>query len=47
MDIFGLGTDDRMYHKYWIPYIINWGPSQTDWELLGQVQVFDLPRVGA
>ncbi len=46
LDIFGLGTDDRMYHKYWIPSI-NWGPSQTDWELLGRVQVFDLPRVGA
>jgi hypothetical protein len=41
LDVFGLGTDDQMYHKFWNGRA--WGPSQTDWESLGGV--FDRPRV--
>ncbi len=36
LDIFGLGTDNQMYHKYWDPST-GWGPSPTDWEPLGGV----------
>lgn len=36
LDIFGLGTDNGMYHKYWTPGS-GWGPSQTGWENLGGV----------
>src|SRR5207253_1957534 len=35
LDIFGLGTDRQMYHKWWDGS--NWGPSITDWEPLGGV----------
>lgn len=33
IDIFGLGTDNQCYHKWWDGS--NWGPSITDWEPLG------------
>jgi len=33
LDIFGLGTDNSMYHKWWDGSA--WGPSQTGWEALG------------
>lgn len=33
LDIFGLGTDNQMYHKAWNGHA--WLPSATDWELLG------------
>jgi hypothetical protein len=33
LDIFGLGTDDQMYHKWWNGS--EWGPSQADWQPLG------------
>jgi hypothetical protein len=32
LDIFGLGTDNQMYHKAWDG---SWYPSQTGWEGLG------------
>lgn len=32
LDIFGLGTDNAMYHK---AFDGRWRPSQTDWEGLG------------
>jgi hypothetical protein len=32
LDIFGLGTDDQMYHKSWQG---NWGPSLTGFDALG------------
>ena len=35
LDIFGLGTDYQMYHKYWDGS--KWGPSATGWEPLGGV----------
>ena len=35
LDIFGLGTDNQMYHKAWDGN--NWLPSVTDWEPLGGV----------
>ena len=35
LDIFGLGTDNSMYHKAWDGS--HWRPSQTDWEGLGGV----------
>jgi hypothetical protein len=34
LDIFGLGTDNQMYHKAWDGA---WSPSQTGWEPLGGV----------
>jgi hypothetical protein len=33
LDIFGLGTDNQMYHKAWDGQ--SWLPSAKDWELLG------------
>jgi hypothetical protein len=33
LDIFGLGTDDAMYHKAWTGSA--WAPSTTGWEYLG------------
>jgi hypothetical protein len=33
LDIFGLGTDNQMFHKYWDGHA--WGPSPTGWEALG------------
>jgi Repeat of unknown function (DUF346) len=33
LDIFGLGTNNEMFHKYWDGS--KWGPSQTGWEGLG------------
>jgi Repeat of unknown function (DUF346) len=33
LDIFGLGVDNDMFHKWWDG--TNWGPSRTDWERLG------------
>ena len=33
LDIFGLGTDNGMYHKAWDGS--RWAPSMTDWESLG------------
>jgi hypothetical protein len=35
LDIFGLGTDDQMYHKAWDG--TQWLPSLTDWDALGGV----------
>jgi hypothetical protein len=35
IDIFGLGTDNQMYHKAWDGN--EWFPSPTDWEPLGGV----------
>lgn len=35
LDIFGLGTDNQMYHKVWNDN--RWLPSQTGWEALGGV----------
>jgi Repeat of unknown function (DUF346) len=35
LDIFALGTDISMYHKYWNGSV--WGPSQTTWDDLGGV----------
>jgi hypothetical protein len=35
LDIFGLGTDEAMYHKAWDGS--SWRPSITDWERLGGV----------
>ena len=35
LDIFGLGTDNQMYHKAWDGSA--WLPSPTDWEPLGGV----------
>jgi hypothetical protein len=35
LDIFGLGTDNQMYHKAWDGS--NWQPSVTGWEALGGV----------
>jgi hypothetical protein len=32
LDIFGLGTDNQMYHKAWNG---SWSPSQTGWEAVG------------
>src|SRR6516162_7257001 len=32
LDIFGLGTDNQMFHKY---FNGAWGPSPTGWEALG------------
>ena len=34
LDIFGLGTNNEMFHKWWQG---SWGPSQTGWEPLGGV----------
>jgi hypothetical protein len=34
LDIFGLGTDNQMFHKAWNG---QWHPSQTGWEALGGV----------
>ena len=34
LDIFGLGTDNQMFHKAWDG---QWHPSQTGWEALGGV----------
>jgi hypothetical protein len=36
LDIFGLGTNNEMFHKYWSPST-GWGPSQTGWEAIGGV----------
>jgi Repeat of unknown function (DUF346) len=33
LDIFGLGVNNDMFHKWWDGS--SWGPSQTDWETLG------------
>ncbi len=33
LDIFGLGTDDQMYHKAWDGS--EWLPSVTGWEAVG------------
>jgi Repeat of unknown function (DUF346)/FG-GAP-like repeat len=33
LDIFGLGVNNDMFHKWWDG--ISWGPSQADWEWLG------------
>ena len=33
LDIFGLGTDDQMYHKAWDGSA--WWPSETGWQPLG------------
>ncbi len=33
LDIFGLGTNNEMFHKYWDGS--KWGPSPTGWEGLG------------
>jgi hypothetical protein len=35
LDIFGLGTDNQMYHKWWNGS--SWGPSPSGWEPLGGV----------
>jgi hypothetical protein len=35
LDIFGLGTDEAMYHKAWDGS--SWRPSITDWERLGGI----------
>jgi Pro-kumamolisin, activation domain/Repeat of unknown function (DUF346) len=35
LDVFDLGTDNQMYHKYWDGS--KWGPSPTGWEALGGV----------
>jgi hypothetical protein len=35
LDIFGLGTDNQMFHKAWDGS--KWLPSGTDWEPLGGV----------
>ena len=35
LDIFGLGTDNQMYHKAWDGSA--WRPSPKDWEPLGGV----------
>jgi hypothetical protein len=35
LDIFGLGVDNDMFHKWWDGS--NWGPSQTDWQSLGGI----------
>ena len=35
LDIFGLGTDHAMYHKFWDGS--HWGPTPTTWEPLGGV----------
>src|SRR6266566_3458099 len=35
LDIFGLGTDNGMYHKAWTGS--QWSPSPRDWEPLGGV----------
>jgi hypothetical protein len=35
LDIFALGSDNSMYHKYWDGGA--WGPSQTGWDALGGV----------
>jgi hypothetical protein len=35
LDIFGLGTNNEMFHKYWDGS--KWGPSQTGWEALGGI----------
>lgn len=34
LDIFGLETNNGMFHKAWNP---GWSPSQTDWENLNGV----------
>jgi hypothetical protein len=34
LDIFVIGTDQALYHKYWSPDT-GWGPSVTDFEGLG------------
>jgi len=43
LDIFGLGTDRQMYHKYWDGS--HWGPSPTGWEPLGGI--FSSPPAAA
>lgn len=35
LDIFGLGTNNEMFHKYWNGSA--WGPSPTGWEALGGI----------
>ena len=35
LDIFGLGTNNEMYHQWWDGSA--WGPSQTGWEAHGGV----------
>ena len=35
LDIFGLGTNNEMFHKAWDGSA--WRPSPTDWEPLGGV----------
>ena len=35
LDIFGLGTDNQMYHEAWDSN--QWLPSPTDWEPLGGI----------
>src|SRR5438132_11528840 len=35
LDIFGLGTNNGMYHKAWTGS--QWAPSPTNWEYLGGV----------
>jgi hypothetical protein len=35
LDIFGLGTNNGMFHKSWDGRA--WGPSVLDWESLGGV----------
>lgn len=39
LDIFGLGTDNSMYHKAWTGSA--WWPSSTNWEAL--CGVFTIP----
>src|SRR5205085_2758999 len=48
LDIFGLGVENTMFHKWWDPIWkapdgTNWGPSQTDWQPLGDTVVFNSP----
>jgi hypothetical protein len=48
LDIFGLGVDNTMFHKWWDPAWqssdgTNWGPSRTEWESLGDPFAFNSP----
>src|SRR5581483_3148365 len=48
LDIFGLGVDNNMFHKWWDPTWrapdgTNWGPSLTDWQSLGDTVGFKSP----
>ena len=38
LDIFVIGTDAALYHKYWSPST-GWGPSVTDYERLGGIVI--------